>query len=502
MKILIADDEFYARKALAKKVIQANSEVEIMGDFENGVQVVEYLEAHPGEIDVVLTDVKMPEMDGLYLAQYIFEQELPMEVIIISGYNEFEYAKKAISFGVSNYLVKPVQKEELKEALDKINRGWKRYEATMQEIMVKRTLKFLSIEEMVSHEEWKRRFLEPVFAQNEGKGFYLVIIQSQKKEDWMENPAAERLLRKLKKAFLGEWFYFNRFQEHILLLFGKQKDIMEALQTFVHRANILGLGEITVGMSLEHTQSGHCPKAYQEAVYALNQRLIDGWNQVYLFSADFKPENLLDKEREHLLEEFICAKQFVQAKHLTREILHTCKNAYTLYVTISSIFNLLYRCFCETSENNQHIAHGYMLFSYRTDLYRYHNLTEVEDYVLNIIRTMCEDQEEKKYHYIVSEILVYVAQNYQVNISIGELAEHKYFMNSSYLSRLFKNETGQTFSAYLMEFRMRKAKELLESDLLKISDVAMLSGYRDVSRFIQYFKKIYGVTPDEYRGRK
>ena len=108
MKILIADDEFYARKALAKKVIQANSEVEIMGDFENGVQVVEYLEAHPGEIDVVLTDVKMPEMDGLYLAQYIFEQELPMEVIIISGYNEFEYAKKAISFGVSNYLVKPV----------------------------------------------------------------------------------------------------------------------------------------------------------------------------------------------------------------------------------------------------------------------------------------------------------------------------------------------------------------------------------------------------------
>ena len=73
MKILIADDEFYARKALAKKVIQANSEVEIMGDFENGVQVVEYLEAHPGEIDVVLTDVKMPEMDGLYLAQYIFE---------------------------------------------------------------------------------------------------------------------------------------------------------------------------------------------------------------------------------------------------------------------------------------------------------------------------------------------------------------------------------------------------------------------------------------------
>lgn len=502
MKILIADDEFYARKALAKKVLQANPDVEIMGDFENGVQVLDYLKEHPGEIDVVLTDVKMPEMDGLYLAQYLFEQELPIEVIIISGYNEFEYAKKAISFGVSNYLVKPVQKEELKEALEKISRGWKRYEATMKEMMVKRTLQFLSIEEIASHEEWREQFLTPVFNQNRGKPFYLVIIQSREKDDWMENPSAERLLLKLKETFLGEWFYFNRFQEHILLLFGKQEEIMEQLQTFVHRANILGMGEVTAGMSLEHTLAAHCPKAYQEAVYALNQRLIEGWNQVYVFCADFKPENLLDKEKENLLEEAIGAKRTLQAEELTREILFSCKNAYTLYVTISGIFNLLYRFFCKTGESEKNTTHGYMLFSYRTDLYRYRTLKEVEEYVQNIVHAMCEEQEEKKYHYIVSEILAYIAQNYQENISIGELAEHKYFMNSSYLSRLFKNETGQTFSAYLMEFRMRKAKEFLESDLLKISDVAMLSGYRDVSRFIQYFKKFYGVTPEEYRGKR
>ena len=158
MRILIADDEYYARKAMAKKVLQASPDAEIMGDFENGIQVLEYLEEHPDEIDVVLTDVKMPEMDGLHLAQYLFEQESQIEVIIVSGYNEFEYARKAISFGVSNYLVKPVQKEELREALEKICRGQKRYEEKVQKIMIKRTLQFLSIEEIAGHEGWRKMF--------------------------------------------------------------------------------------------------------------------------------------------------------------------------------------------------------------------------------------------------------------------------------------------------------------------------------------------------------
>ena len=502
MRILIADDEYYARKAMAKKVLQASPDAEIMGDFENGIQVLEYLEEHPDEIDVVLTDVKMPEMDGLHLAQYLFEQESQIEVIIVSGYNEFEYARKAISFGVSNYLVKPVQKEELREALEKICRGQKRYEEKVKKIIIKRTLQFLSIEEIAGHEGWRKMFLEPVFCKNKGKVFFLVVIQGRDKGRWAQNQDGERLLQKLGQQFRGEWFYFNRFEENVLILFGEKEEIAGSLRNLVVHADILGMGELTAGMSLGHTQMEHCPKAYQEAVYAINQRLVEGWKKVFEFAADFKPENLLGKEQEQKLEEAIEERRCGQAEKITRELMGNCKNAYTLYVTISGIFNLLYRLFCRTGGRADNGNPGYMLFSYRTDLYRYHTLSEVEDYVVNIVRTMCEEQEGKKYHYIVTEILAYVAQNYQDNISIGELAEHKYFMNSSYLSRLFKNETGQTFSSYLMEFRMRKAKELLESDWLKISDVAMLSGYNDVSRFIQYFKKSYGMTPEEYRGRK
>lgn len=501
MKVLIADDEYYARKALAKKVLQADPNVEILGDFENGVQVLAYLEAHPDEADVLLTDVKMPEMDGLYLAQYLSEQESRIEVIIISGYNEFEYARKAISFGVSNYLVKPVQKEELREALDKISRERKKYQEKMQDIMAERTVQFLSIEEISEHEDWSRLFLKPVFDANAGSTFYLAVTQIMDREDQTESQRAEKLMKRLKDKFHGVCFFFNRFQEYVLILFGGRAEIAGDLDTVVRQVGIPGTVKVTVGLSLAHTQIDHCTKAYEEAVYALNQRLIDGWNRLFVFTPDFKPENLLDKDKEQLLEEAIGEKRCAQAEEMTRDILRKCQNAYTLYVTISSIFNLLYRFFCRTDSREKDRSPGYMLFSYRTDLYRYDTLEEVEDYVVNIVKAMCEGQEGKKYHYIVSEILNDIAQNYQENISIGELAEHKYFMNGSYLSRLFKNETGKTFSAYLMEYRMNKAKELLESDLLRISDVAMLAGYNDVSRFIQYFKKLYGVTPEEYRKR-
>lgn len=506
MKILIADDEYYARKALAKKVLQVDPDAEILGDFENGAQVLVYLEEHPDEADVLLTDVKMPEIDGLYLAQYLSEQESRIEVIIISGYNEFEYARKAISFGVSNYLVKPVQKEELREALDKIRKEREKYQEKMQDIMAERTLQFLSIEEIAAHENWSRLFLKPVFDVNEGRTFYLAVMQSKDRENQTENRTEsqrmEKSMKRLKNKFHGACFYFNRFQENVLVLFGEKTEIVSELDAVVKQAAILGLAKVTVGLSLAHTQIGHCAKAYDEAVYALNQRLLDGWNKVFVFTPDFKLENLLDKEKEQILEGAIEEKRCAQAEAMTREILRKCQNAYTLYVTISSIFNLLYRFFCRTDSREKDGSSGYMLFSYRTDLYRYDSLKEVEDYVINIVRAMCEEQEGKKYHYIVSEILNDIAQNYQENISIGELAEHKYFMNASYLSRLFKNETGKTFSTYLMEYRMNKAKELMESDLLKISDVAMLAGYNDVSRFIQYFKKLYGVTPEEYRKKR
>ena len=102
----------------------------------------------------------------------------------------------------------------------------------------------------------------------------------------------------------------------------------------------------------------------------------------------------------------------------------------------------------------------------------------------------------------MNRILAYVEENYRYDVTLSQIASEKFFMNASYLSRIFKAGTGKTFSRYLIEYRMQKAAELLQKEELRISDVAQYVGYNDTSYFIQTFKKQYHMTPEQYRMKK
>lgn len=504
LRIAVADDEFYARKGLIRKIHIAEADAVIKADFESGRQMLDYLRAHKGEIDLLFTDVKMPQMDGLELSRAVMEEELGVEVIIVSGYNEFEYAKKAMVFGVNNYLVKPVQIEELQESLEKIKKKIRKNEEKVQAQMTQSTLEYLSIPELAGHEDWKKRFLLPVFQKYQGKTGYLAIIQREFTD--RRNPEIDREIAAFAEKNNGCWFYFRRYYEYALLLFQDEEDqssLASKLDHFLKRSSTVLDEKMTVGLSQNYQNADDLKKAYQEAVYAINQRLIDGWVKVYSYKEELKPQNHFSKEAEVVLEDAIKRQKCDAAIEIVSKSLEKCRDSYSLYITISGIFNLMYRLYCRSSRSEEKDSeHAYMLFSYKSDLYGFRHFCEVKKYVSKIVESMCREQEDKRHHYIISEILDYIEKNYQTNINLSELAEHKFFMNSSYLSRLFKNEVGQTFSKYLMEFRIRKAAAFLENDLMKINDAAMLAGYNDVSHFIQYFKKFYGCTPEEYRSRK
>ena len=128
------------------------------------------------------------------------------------------------------------------------------------------------------------------------------------------------------------------------------------------------------------------------------------------------------------------------------------------------------------------------------------NMDELEAYLLSIVQGICcQAKRESDGDDIIRSIIDYIDRSYQYDITLQELAEKKYFMNASYLSRLFKAKCGKTFSKYLIEYRLEKSRELLEKTILKVSDIAAHVGYNDVSHYIQSFRKVYGVTPEQYR---
>ena len=116
MKILIAEDEYYARQRLIKIVRECNMEVELAAAVENGRAAVDFLEQNT-DVDVVLTDIIMPKQNGLELAEYIHMNMPYIQVVIVSGYEEFDYARKAMEYEVRQYLIKPVKKEQLLNVL-------------------------------------------------------------------------------------------------------------------------------------------------------------------------------------------------------------------------------------------------------------------------------------------------------------------------------------------------------------------------------------------------
>lgn len=118
--ILVVDDESLIARNIAKSIEQVNSSFQVVAMCANGVEAIDYIKNN--DVNVVFTDIRMPEMDGLELAEYISGHYPYIECIIVSGYNDFEYAKSAISYNVKNYLLKPVNKEELRKCLSDIER--------------------------------------------------------------------------------------------------------------------------------------------------------------------------------------------------------------------------------------------------------------------------------------------------------------------------------------------------------------------------------------------
>lgn len=410
-KILVVEDEYYARKSIVKILQESDLDIQVCGEAENGMKAIELLEEYK-DIALVITDIQMQKMGGLELASYLHKHIPEIDVLILTAFENFDYAREALRYNVKDYIVKPIYKENLlppvKKVLEKQEEKSRNQEKIKNYYQWEAAKNYFPVKTIVAHEELYKEFFSYNAIHQEEK-FCIVVMQEEELVTDVE--LVNRIIQEKYRGFIKDFFFSKINEEYVMLLSGiecmdNELIVQEKVESMLSYFCTCKHMNITMGVGLVYSSKEKIYQSYNEALYALNQRLIQGWNRAYFY-----------------------------------------KN-----------------------------MDGY--------------------------KARIGKENTKKKSKIVEEIVHYVENNYYKNISLRELAENKYFVNYSYCSRLFSQETGMNFSKYLIQYRLKKAKTLLENKDMKISFIAFEVGYNDVSHFIQSFKKSYGLTPEEYRARK
>lgn len=491
MKILIAEDEIYARKSMKKQIMELDfgREFHIL-EAQNGEQGLALFRQE--EPDLVFTDIRMPKMDGLELLREIKREDPEAKVIMVSAYADFEYAKSAIKFGAEGYLLKPIEDAELEEFLMKF-----RQQSTRKKEHA-----------MFSGKDIVTRF----------------IAQSVQEEDAGKDLLAERMFGKVfwKYQVLVLWFAGRKYpdREEFMLwlhnIYGQEvwtafrlieleKDIWmmvmgaDGQSRFRQKRIVQKLPkegyECYLGISAECQEPGELKSALAQATAAAENRIYSD---------------------EHLLE----YRELAKIKAVKYEMTEEQKNFLQIALErkcrdrIQSAFSEIFRDMGEKGRIHVDsleifLAQAALMIHQaagrpipRLRLIDFANMEEMKSRLLETALEYCAcgpEVRSSKGEDIIRGMKEYAQKNYHMDISVRMLSEKVFFMNAAYLSHLFTEKTGISYSAYIRRLRVEKARELLERDAYSITDIASMVGYNDTSQFIRIFKQETGMTPRKFR---
>jgi len=410
MKVFLADDEIVVREGIRESFPWDETPYTLVGEAPDGEMALPIIrDTNP---DIVITDIRMPFMDGLELCRILRVQMPWIGIIVLSGYDEFEYARQCIRLGVREYLLKPINAEKLKEVLDKVS----------AQITAER--------QTLEHTANLRARME-----SDGKFLKEKLIGLFFNDDSTEDDA-KNLLKQLGSMGCN---VEAPFYAVIDAAYSPVQTGQEA--AFDLASNSGGI----VFASASRTGSrllvlGNTFEEAEERAYAFASSLVSeferlGCNEIRVGIGDIvdKPEKILSS--------------FKAARHIRHLIVE------------------------------------------RKD----------EHAIILGVREMGEVDEDKKESSVISEAKLFMLDNFSdPNLMLQDVAK-KVNMSNSRFSTVFSQQSGQTFTDYLIHLRLSKAKELLRTTDVKNSQIAREVGYNDSHYFSYIFKKNIGITPTEYR---
>lgn len=510
MKILIVEDEDLLRKYLSGLEEWETIGCEVAGTACNGREAMNMMAVC--KPDLVLTDIRMPVMDGLELAAKLRESRPELPIVLLSAYNDFEYAKQGIKLGVADFLTKPVNLQELFEVVGAIKNGARRLNRGEQLDTEHLITTMLSEEATL---EVKKEALDRAGISDRSLILLSVEIDNIGLLQSMGKPFSQLSLRELVETTVQHypylyWTYLWHRGLYVLLFqpsgdgWDLHSDSMRIAGDILDRARESFAFSASIGISSLLDSLLELPRGVQEVGKCFDYRMLLGQQSIVSYPAIaslplgsvrwdedrmVKLESLLRRADAEAIPDYL---RSVYREMLTQALNKAFIQRYTLVMIdrTEAVMN-------EWSEkinmpDFNTVRQKLLTFDVLVDLMKYLE-AELLDAV-DRISSAAQGVEST----VIPKVKRYIEDYYDQDISLGSLAGHLY-LNPSYLSRLIKRETKQTFSDLLWSYRIDAAKRKIMEGDAKTYEVAYDVGFKNPAHFSQMFKKMVGVTPGEYR---
>lgn len=525
---MIVDDEPIIKQGLLCFVNWDALDCHVVCDAENGLDAMEKLALH--SVDIVLTDIKMPGMGGLELSKFIYENYPNVKVIILTAFADFAYAQAAIKYNVVDFVIKTNPTEKIPDAIEKAKA------LIVQEKETEEKLKLMEQKANIRMSEICEKFFKDVFngilvsdslirsklteLEIVIENYFVVLFDihsipneslSISPEDY--NKFMQSVINLLDMAFKNYSHYTVAMDRNLLVavISFKSSNIPVNTQTLLVTCNeILSMADsfmrftISIGISQMQKSIPALPVAYQEAKDALKGGFYND-NHVSVFTPHTPIAPSSSSQPHYFAEKIVNSLQLEDPS----EAVKTLKNLLDDYRRNKEpIENIKVACMLTASYCYRLLA-GHKLFApeladSEPEIYKQIQVSRSIQNLLNILSTLIENisnvmlTNENKFSFLIKETQKYIRNNFHRNINLQTIADNIH-VNSSYLSRLYKKETGESIVDVINKCRIENAKKLLKDPVNKVFEVASAVGIEDPAYFTHVFTKYTGMSPKEYK---
>ncbi|HEY8350672.1 MAG TPA: response regulator transcription factor [Clostridia bacterium] len=535
-KVLIVDDEPIIRKGLRNIINWKNFGCEVVAEAADGLDGLELIREH--KPDIIITDIKMPETDGLSMIRQIKKDVPDSKIIILTGHRDFDYVHEALKLGVTDFLLKPSRIEELTSAISRAVKELKFQNQRSEELdklsqlfmqnisVLREKLLYDIIYEINTNRDDIKEKLE-LFQTRQGNFLMLLVQNDAEESDGSDISQYDRhlyqfgIINTFIEIFSDKFDVLHVTLDTVGIAFivmpreGVEDELAETINkkcTYLQEIinNCFGF-TVTIAISSEGSDFTELPQKFGECRAALEHKFYLGNNSI-IYHSDvntffrYDDHSMLEKLEKALLEGIKSGNEtavegrlkdiYSYIRNIDPSQKEFIKNFY--WNTITSINNI--RLSLMSSEDGRKVEYTelsglYGLIEKCSNADELHTL--LEESARSVVSKV-NNYNNKSIKLILRKAVEYLQTHYHEPITLNEVAEHT-FVSTYYISRMFKKEMGKNFVDYLNELRIEKAKELLKDVRYKTYEVAEKVGIPDAHYFSRLFKKYVGMTPTEYR---